>query len=140
MLVVPSLICGEYTGQNIIQTSIYGRQNSLLQDESTNDQTWRQVRRSVTEVSSVFLSADDKPFMAIEILVIVNFGLNFNLTAYKWKGSYLTVQPLCSVQCLRGYSSSLCHLLPWEQVKQFFSTQLMPMVSPFCNFLSQGLF
>ncbi|OAY78582.1 hypothetical protein ACMD2_24290 [Ananas comosus] len=34
--------------------------------------------------------------------------------AYKWKGSYLTVQPLCSVQCLRGYSSSLCHLLPWE--------------------------
>ena len=46
-----------YTGLTIIQTSIYGKQNSLLQGETISVKTWRQVRRSITKVFPVFFES-----------------------------------------------------------------------------------
>ena len=67
----------------------------------------------------------DEMYMAIISLILNDFDLNRNLTAYKYKRSYLAVQSLCSLWCPRKHGSSLRHLLPWKQVRLF-----LPLFAP----------
>lgn len=77
----------------------------------------------------------DEMVMSIVSLILADFDLYWNLTAYKYKRSYLAVQSLCSLWYPRKHCSSLCRLLSWKQVRDCSYHCLPPYIFNFLHVL-----